>query len=88
MDNLPVLTIAGGGVVGGAVAGMGNIRNPLQSVLLLPGVTFSNDDAMVVNGLPSNSEAIRIEGQDATGNIWKTIQQYSQGASVDAIQEV
>jgi hypothetical protein len=88
MDNLPVLTIAGGGVVGGAVAGMGNIRNPLQSVLLLPGITFSNDDAMVVNGLPSNSEAIRIEGQDATGNIWKTIQQYSQGASVDAIQEV
>ncbi len=88
MDNLPVLTTNGGGVVGGAVAGMGNIRNPLQSVLLLPGVTFSNDDAMVVNGMPSNSEAIRIEGQDATGNIWKTIQQYSQGASVDAIQEV
>ncbi len=88
LQDLPVLTITGGGVVGGAVAGMGNIRNPLQSVELLPGVTFSNDDAMVVNGLPSNSEAIRIEGQDATGNIWKTIQQYSQGASVDAIQEV
>ena len=88
LQDLPVLTISGGGVVGGAVAGMGNIRNPLQSVELLPGVTFSNDDAMVVNGLPSNSEAIRIEGQDATGNIWKTIQQYSQGASVDAIQEV
>ncbi len=88
LDDLPVLTISGGGVVGGAVAGMGNIRNPLQSVELLPGVTFSNDSKMVVNGLPSNSEAIRIEGQDATGNIWKTIQQYSQGASVDAIQEV
>jgi hypothetical protein len=88
VNDLPVLTITGGGVVGGAVAGMGNIRNPLQSMELLPGVTFSNDDAVVVNGLPSNSEAIRIEGQDATGNIWKTIQQYSQGASVDAIQEV
>jgi hypothetical protein len=88
VDQLPVLTISGGGVVGGAVGGMGQIRNPLQSMELLPGVTFSTDDAIVVNGLPSNSEAIRIEGQDATGNIWKTIQQYSQGASVDAIQEV
>jgi Carboxypeptidase regulatory-like domain/TonB dependent receptor len=88
VDDLPVLTITGGGVVGGAVAGMGEIRNPMQSMELLPGVTFSNDDAIVVNGLPSNSEAIRIEGQDATGNIWKTIQSYSQGAGVDAIQEV
>ena len=67
---------------------MGQIRNPLQSMELLPGVNFSNDNAMVVNGLPSNSEAIRIEGQEATGNIWKSIQQLSQGASVDAIQEV
>src|SRR5215472_7265258 len=73
--ELPVLTITGGGVVGGAVAGMGNIRNPMQTMQLLPGVTFSNDNAIVVNGMPSNSESIRIEGQDATGNIWKTIQQ-------------
>jgi hypothetical protein len=88
-DQLPVLTIAGGNVV--AAAGpntMGQIRNPLQISELLPGVSFSNDNAMVVNGQPSNSEAIRIEGQDATGNIWKVMQQLSQGASVDAIQEV
>jgi hypothetical protein len=86
-DQLPVLTISGGSVVGNA-GGMGQIRNPLQVATLLPGVNFSNDNAMVVNGLPSNSEAIRIEGQDSTGNIWKVIQQLSQGASVDAIQEV
>ena len=86
-DELPVLTIAGGGV-GASGNGMGQIRNPLQVATLLPGVTFSNDNAIVVNGLPSNSEAIRIEGQDSTGNIWKAIQQLSQGASVDAIQEV
>src|SRR6516162_5928424 len=30
-SELPVLTISGGGVVGGAVGGMGNIRNPLQT---------------------------------------------------------
>ena len=67
---------------------MGQLRNPLQIATLLPGVTFSNDNAMVVNGMPSNSESIHIEGQDSTGNIWKAIQSYSQGASVDAIQEV
>jgi hypothetical protein len=88
-NQLPVLTIAGGNVVTAAGPNtMGQIRNPLQISELLPGVEFSNDNAMVVNGLPSNSEAIRIEGQDSTGNIWKVMQQLSQGASVDAIQEV
>jgi hypothetical protein len=85
VNDLPVLTISGNGLFG---ATMGAIRNPLQSITLLPGVNFSNDNSMVVNGLPSNSEAIRIEGQEATGNIWKMIQSYSQGASVDAIQEI
>ena len=51
-------------------------------------MSFGNDASLVVNGMPSNSEAIRIEGQDSTGNIWKVLQQLSQGASVDAIQEV
>ncbi len=66
---------------------MGNIRNPLQEMILLPGTAFTNDTAVVVNGLPANSENIRIEGQDSTSNIWKIAQQNSQG-SVDAIQEV
>jgi hypothetical protein len=41
-DQLPVLTISGGSVVANA---MGQIRNPLQVATLLPGVTFSNDNA-------------------------------------------
>jgi hypothetical protein len=86
-DQLPVLTISGGSVVGTS-NNMGQIRNPLQVSQLLPGVNFSNDNSLVVNGMPSNSESIRIEGQDSTGNIWKVMQQLSQGASVDAIQEV
>ncbi|HEY6346437.1 MAG TPA: TonB-dependent receptor [Bryobacteraceae bacterium] len=85
-DDLPVLTITGGGV--SFESSLGDIRNPLEIVTLLPGVNFTNDTAMVVNGLPSNSEAIHIEGQEATGNIWKAVQQLSQGASVDAVQEV
>src|SRR5215472_12199987 len=85
-DTLPVLTVAGG-TWNGATA-QGNIRNPLQATLLLPGVTFANDAAMVVNGLPSNSETIRIDGQDVTANIWKVLQQRGQSTAVDAVQEV
>jgi Carboxypeptidase regulatory-like domain/TonB dependent receptor len=86
VNQLPVLTTDSSSMLGPSA--MGQIRNPLQIATILPGVTFSNDNAMVVNGMPSNSESIRIEGQDATGNIWKSIQSLSQGASVDAIQEV
>ena len=41
-----------------------------------------------MNGLPSNSETIRIEGQDSTGTLWKVYQQRSQTMGVEAVQEV
>ena len=75
VTNLPLYTVGG------------NIRNPLQAMVLLPGTSFQNETAVVVNGMPANSQSIRIEGQDATGNIWKIAQQNSQ-AGVEAIQEV
>jgi hypothetical protein len=75
VTDLPVYTVGG------------NIRNPLQQIVLLPGTTFQNETAVVVNGMPANSQSIRVEGQDATGNIWKIAQQNSQ-AGVEAIQEV
>jgi len=75
VTNLPVFTVGT------------NIRNPLQQIVLLPGTAFQNENAIVVNGMPANSQSIRVEGQDATGNIWKIAQQNSQ-AGVDAIQEV
>ena len=84
--DLPLLTISGGGYTGATT--MGNIRNPLQTSLLLPGVTFGNDAQLTVNGLPSNSETIRIEGQDSTGTLWKVYQQRSQTMGVEAVQEV
>jgi carboxypeptidase family protein len=84
--ELPLLTISGGGYAGATT--MGNIRNPLQTSTLLPGVAFANDMELVVNGLPSNSETIRIEGQDSTGTLWKVYQQRSQTMSVEAVQEV
>ncbi len=81
VNQLPVLTTNGGG------GAFGNIRDPLQEIILLPGTNYQNGLAVVVNGLPANSENIRIEGQDSTSNIWKIAQQNSQGG-VDAIQEV
>ena len=66
-------------------AGQG-IRDPLQQIVLLPGTSYVNGNTFVVNGMPANSESIRIEGQDSTGNIWKISQQNSQ-AGLDAIQE-
>ena len=81
VNNLPLLTTNGGG------GAFGNIRDPLQEIVLLPGTNYVNGLAVVVNGLPANSESIRIEGQDSTSNIWKIAQQNSQGG-VDAIQEV
>jgi hypothetical protein len=84
--ELPLLTISGGGYAGATT--MGNIRNPLQTSSILPGVNFANDMQVVVNGLPSNSETIRIEGQDSTGTLWKVYQQRSQTMGVEAVQEV
>jgi hypothetical protein len=79
VTNLPLFTIGNAGGTG--------TRNPLQQLILLPGTAFQNETAVVVNGMPANSQSIRVEGQDATGNIWKIAQQNSQ-AGVEAIQEV
>jgi hypothetical protein len=83
--DLPLLTTNGGG------GPFGNIRDPLQQIAILPGANYARDifggTEVTINGLPSNSQNVRIEGQDANGNIWKINQQAVQGG-VDAIQEV
>src|SRR6185295_4292863 len=80
LNALPVLTL-------GAGTGLGNIRNPLQSVTLLPGAAFANDNTLRINGMPSSSQAIRIEGQDATNGIWRQQNQNTQ-SGIEALQEV
>jgi len=80
-NNLPVLTI------GTSANGFGAIRNPLQVTTLLPGVNFAQDSNLRVNGLPSNTGTIRVEGQDASNGLWR--QQASQvQQGMDSIQEV
>jgi Carboxypeptidase regulatory-like domain/TonB dependent receptor len=81
VDSLPILTLTGSGV------GAGNIRNPLQVVTLLPGASFQGENTLRVNGMPSSSQAIRVEGQDATNGMWRQLNQINQ-MGVDAIQEV
>jgi len=78
MNNLPVMGI-------GAGAGSSGLRNPYAVVQLLPGSTYSPDTAIRINGSPANTQAMRIEGQDAT-NGWYSVQSQTQG-SVDAMQE-
>jgi hypothetical protein len=78
LDNLPILTI------GSDAAG---VRNPLASLSLLPGASFVSDNTLRINGMPSSSQSIRIEGQDATNGFWKE-QNSTNQTGVDAIQEV
>ncbi|HSP69903.1 MAG TPA: TonB-dependent receptor [Bryobacteraceae bacterium] len=80
LNNLPAITLGNAG-------GLGNIRNPLQAVTLLPGTQFANDNTLRVNGMPSSTYSIRVEGQDATNGIHRQFTQVSQ-TGLDAIQEV
>jgi Carboxypeptidase regulatory-like domain len=84
VNDLPVLTLSQSV---GQTSTLGNVRNPLQVLNLVPGASFANDNQLRVNGMPSATQAIRIEGQDATNGRHR---QYNQGvqASVEAIQEV
>src|SRR5579871_3356329 len=79
MDNLPILTLGSGGVAG--------VRNPLAALNLVPGAQFQSDSTLRINGMPSSSQSIRIEGQDATNGLWKQQNTVNQ-TGVDAVQEV
>src|SRR5215469_2204351 len=78
-DNLPIYTLGSGGTAG--------TRNPLAVLTLLPGAQFQSDSTLRINGMPSSSQTIRIEGQDATNGFWKQ-QNTTNQTGVDAIQEV
>ena len=87
LDELPILTLTGAAASIGAGNSLGNIRNPLSAVELLPGARISTDAILRINGMPSNSQSINIEGQDATNGFFKQQNQVNQ-AGMEAIQEV
>jgi Carboxypeptidase regulatory-like domain/TonB dependent receptor len=84
MDDLPILGI------GTANAGSLGIRNPFNSVQLLPGVSYFANFNMIVNGAPTNTAGYRLEGLDFTNHVTPpdnfAIQQGQ--PSADAIQEM
>jgi hypothetical protein len=82
LDNLPVLGI------GGANAGSSGVRNPFNSTpAVIPGVVYSPNFVMIVNGAPTNTAAYRVEGLDNTNHTVNYALQENQ-PSADAVQEV
>jgi len=77
INSLPVLQIGTGA----------GLRSPYAMTNLIPGSSYINDVSIRINGMPSNTQSIRIEGQDAQSGIWSGTQSWTQ-PSVDAIQEV
>jgi hypothetical protein len=82
MTNLPILGI------GGNNTGSSGIRNPYNSTVMIPGVRYVVNNTMVVNGANSNSESVRIEGQDATNHTLNAFSLQQEQPSADSIQEV
>jgi Carboxypeptidase regulatory-like domain/TonB dependent receptor len=78
LDNLPILAT-------GSSAGSAGIRNPYAVLQVLPGSDWNADTNIRLNGLPSNTESMRVEGMDATNSLIYT--QSMTQPSVDAIQE-
>jgi len=80
LDSLPVLGI------GSSQAGSAGIRNPYAVTQLIPGTYWVPNSIVRVNGAPNNTQALRIEGQDATNSFTPGVPAQVQ-PSVDSIQE-
>jgi len=63
LDELPILGI------GTANAGSSGIRNPFNSMVFLPGVSYAANSQVIINGAPNNSAAYRVEGLDNTNHV-------------------
>jgi hypothetical protein len=77
LNELPILGFAG------------YIRDPFAVTALIPGALYSQAAGSLVrvNGAPSNTQSVRIEGQDATNGIWTNFTTFTQ-PSVDSVEEV
>jgi hypothetical protein len=60
LNSLPILG------TGNASVGSTGIRSVYSVTTMLPGNTWLPDNSIRINGLEGNSQAIRVEGQDAT----------------------
>ncbi|HEX5431938.1 MAG TPA: TonB-dependent receptor [Bryobacteraceae bacterium] len=81
LDQLPMLG------TGAANAGSSGIRNPNNVTFLVPGTYYAPNANVKVNGAPTNSQAFRVEGMDATNQLINFAPAETQ-PSVDSVQEV
>jgi hypothetical protein len=79
LESLPVLGI-------GAGASAAGLRNPYAVLQVLPGADWRPDQSIRLNGMPSNSQTLRLEGQESTNGIASSTQSQTQ-PSVEAIEE-
>jgi len=84
MQNLPLLPVNG---ATGALAAFG-FRDPYGLAQLLPGVQYTANNQMVINGMGTATVQYRVDGQNSglTGNL-NVFTQFTQ-PSVDSVQEV
>ncbi len=74
--------------IGSGASNLG-VRNPWAAIQLSPATLQDAGRTLVrVNGAPQNTEAIRVEGQDAVTNVTGTRDQAQVQPSVDALQEI
>jgi hypothetical protein len=82
MNELPILG------VGPATASTHGVRNPLASSVLAAGVFWVPNTSMRVNGAPTNTFGIKLDGQDITNGVNTSTSQAQTQPSVDALEEV
>jgi len=82
MNSLPILG------VGAATASTSGVRNPLAASVLTAGVFWVPNTSMRVNGAPTNTFGIKLDGQDITNGVNTSTSQAQMQPSVDALEEV
>jgi len=72
---------------GGGGGSTGTIRSPFAFNMLSPGVTGTGSDTAQVNGLPTGTFRVQVEGQDSTSQNDPNWTSTVSHASVDSIEE-
>src|SRR3569833_1197543 len=72
---------------GGGGGSSGNSRSPFAFNMLSPGVTGAGSDTAAVNGLPTGTFQVQVEGQNSTSNNDPNWTSTVSHESVDAIEE-
>jgi hypothetical protein len=73
--------------IGNGFSSSHGVRNPMAVSTLAPGTYFDPNLNIRVNGAPSNTESVRVEGQDVTNGV-VTFSQAQTQPSVEALQEL